>query len=230
MQQRREGRGARREVVGVLVREAMTVPVVTVLDDDEVAHAARTLLHHRVSSVPVLDADGHLVGMVSESDLLRERLGSDPRSHEMDRDGDSGDGGAPPRTVAEVMTTRPLTVEPGADLSTAAALLLDHGIHAAPVCDGRRLVGILARRDVLRTVAHPDDDVRAAALARLAEDLPGQPWRVEVEDGVVTLDGVHDPGQRRIAAVLLRTVPGVVHVSGVDAHVSIDQPVARPRP
>ncbi|WP_369053364.1 CBS domain-containing protein [Kineococcus terrestris] len=214
----------------MLVREAMRTPVVTVQEDDHVAHAARVLLHHGISSVPVLDGEGHLVGIVSESDLLRDRVGRDPRAHLSSREDVAEEGAPPPRLVAEVMTTRPLTVDAAGDLADATELMLDRSVKAVPVLDGRRLVGVLARRDVLRTVAHADDDVRDAVLARLADDLPGTSWTVEVEDGVVTLDGPAEASQHRIAAVLARTVPGVVRVSTTDEHVSYDQPVPRARP
>jgi CBS domain-containing protein len=214
-------------VVAVLVREAMQVPVVTVRDDDGVAHAARVLLHHRISSVPVVDGDDRLVGMVSESDLLRGRVGRDPRAHVL---AGGEDEDASLRLVSDVMTPRVLTVDMRADLADAAALLLDHAVKALPVLDNRRLVGVLARRDVLRAVAHPDEEVRAAVLAKLAEELPRQAWRVEVEDGVVVLDGPYGGAQRRVATVLARTVPGVVRVVGTDDHLSIDEPVHRARP
>ncbi|MFB9378712.1 CBS domain-containing protein [Kineococcus gynurae] len=211
----------------MLVTGAMQTHVVTLLEDDEVPHAARLLLHHSIASAPVLDAEGHLVGMVSESDLLRERLPQDPRAH-FRADTDPLD--TPPRTVADVMTPRPLTVDEHADLEEATRRLLDHGVKALPVVHGRRVVGILARRDVLRTLARTDDDVAADVRRRLEEDLPEDDWRVEVVDGVVTLGGPDSPAQRRIAAVLVRSVAGVVRVVDGDDLVSIDEPVHRVRP
>jgi CBS domain-containing protein len=201
----------------VLVREAMTVPVVTVAEDDDVPHTARVLLHHRISSVPVVDRGGTLVGVVSESDLLRDRVGRDPRAHFLPRD---EDGEAPPRTVAAVMTARPVTVDVRADLADATRLLLARRIKALPVVDGHRLVGVLARRDVLATLAHPDEDVRAAVLARLREQDPSQSWEVTVTDGVVTLDGPLHGAAQRLAAVVARTVAGVVRVHTGDGEVA----------
>jgi len=201
----------------VLVREAMRVPVVTVAEDDDVPHTARVLLHHRISSVPVVDREGVLVGVVSESDLLRDRVGRDPRAHFLPRD---EDGAAPPRTVAAVMTAGPLTVDVGADLADATRLLLARRIKALPVMDGHRLVGVLARRDVLATLAHSDEDVCAAVLARLREQDPSQSWEVTVTDGVVTLDGPLHGAAQRLAAVVARTVAGVVRVRTGDGEVA----------
>lgn len=215
------------EEIAVLVREAMNAPAVTVLQDDDLGHAARVLLRHDISSVPVLDDDGSLCGVLSESDLLRDRVGSDPRAHMSRQDGRPH---AAARTVAEVMTPRPLTVQAGADLADAAELLTTHGIKALPVLEGRRLVGVLARRDVLRTTARPDDEVRDDVATRLTADLPGQEWRVQVHDGFVVLDGAYPASQQRIAAVLARTVAGVVGVGTVDDDLSLDRRPTRLRP
>ncbi len=212
----------------VLVREALPRDgreVVTVRSDDDVPSAARVLLRHRIASAPVLDADGRLVGVVSESDLLRGRLARDPRAHFLERP----DEDAPPRLVADVMTEHPVTVDVHGDLADAVHLLVERGIRALPVLDGRRLVGVLARRDVLRVTTLDDEEVRDAVAAKLAADLPGQSWTVEVTDGVVVLAGPHEEAARRIAAVLARTVPGVVRVGGEEP-TSVDAPVRRERP
>ena len=201
----------------MLVREAMRSPVVTVAEGDDVPHTARVLLHHGISSVPVVDGAGRLVGVVSESDLLRGRVGRDPRAHFLPRD---EDGAAPPRTVDAVMTKEPLTVDVGADLADATRLLLARRIKALPVMDGHRLVGVLARRDVLRTLAHSDGDVRDAVVARLREQDPAQDWEVTVTDGVVTLAGPLHGAAQRLAAVVARTVAGVVRVRTADGEVA----------
>ena len=195
----------------VLVNEAMQVPVVTVRVDDELRHAARVLLHHGIASAPVLDAEDRLVGMVSESDLLRGRVGRDPRAHFLPR-AEAAHG--PRRLVADVMSSPAVSVAVHADLADASRLLLERRIKAAPVLDGHRLVGVLARRDVLRTTTMDDEEVRRAVLDRLAREAPGQTWQVSVDDGVVTLDGPPGVEDRRIAAVLAHTVAGVVEVVG----------------
>jgi CBS domain-containing protein len=192
----------------------MTSPAITLRDDDTVRYAAELLLRHRIASAPVLAEDGSLVGIVSEADLLRGRTEADPRAHLRAVDVADVAGGAdlPPTTVADVMSTRPLSVRAGSDVDDAARLLLDHGIKAAPVTEGRRVVGVVARRDLLRTFARPDADVRRDVLALLDELGQGTDWDVRVDDGVVSLGGRHEPRQQRIAAVLARTVPGVVRV------------------
>lgn len=194
----------------MLVREVMSTPAVTVRAGDSVRSAAEVLLRHRIASAPVLDEDDHLLGIVSEADLLRGRTERDPRAHLRPP---APPTPAPPETVRDVMSPRPLWVRAGDDVDDAARLLLDHGIKAVPVCEGHRVVGVVARRDLLRGLVRPDADVRRDVLALLDELGQGRDWHVEVTDGVVRLSGER-AGDRtlRVATVLARTVPGVVRV------------------
>ncbi|MFP5335308.1 MAG: CBS domain-containing protein [Actinomycetes bacterium] len=194
----------------MLVREVMSTPAVTVRAGDSVRSAAEVLLRHRIASAPVLDEDDHLLGIVSEADLLRGRTERDPRAHLRPP---AAPTPAPPETVRDVMSPRPLWVRAGDDVDDAARLLLDHGIKAVPVCEGHRVVGVVARRDLLRGLVRPDADVRRDVLALLDELGQGRDWHVEVTDGVVRLSGER-AGDRtlRVATVLARTVPGVVRV------------------
>lgn len=194
----------------MLVREVMSTPAVTVRAGDSVRSAAEVLLRHRIASAPVLDEDDHLLGIVSEADLLRGRTERDPRAHLRPP---AAPTPAPPETVRDVMSPRPLWVRAGDDVDDAARLLLDHGIKAVPVCEGHRVVGVVARRDLLRGLVRPDADVRRDVLALLDELGQGRDWHVEVTDGVVRLSGER-AGDRtlRAATVLARTVPGVVRV------------------
>lgn len=192
----------------MLVHEVMSRSVVTVRDDDTVRFAGAILLKHRIASAPVVDADGHLVGVVSESDLLRNRVEDDPRAHLRDIEEEHE---RQPLLVVDVMSPHVLTVHEGDDASLAARLLLDHGIKALPVVHGRRVTGIVARRDLLRALARPDTDVRRDVLALLTE-MGQDGCDVVVDDGTVTLLARDGHGDARVAAALARTVPGVVRV------------------
>ena len=193
----------------MLVHEAMTTPAVSVRRDDSVRQAAQVLLEHRIASAPVLDDAGTLVGIVSEADLLRGRTVPDPRAHLLPVQ--EGMSSAPPERVGDAMSSLVLTVRPDEDVDEAARLLLDSGIKMLPVVDHDRVVGVVARRDLLRTFARSDHDV-ARDVRQLLGEL-GQPdLQVTVQDGVVTMHEAPSPRQQRIAAVLARTVPGVVRV------------------
>jgi CBS domain-containing protein len=199
----------------MLVHEVMTAGPVTVREDDTVRFAAQLLVRRDISSAPVVDGAGHVVGMVSEADLLVACTQADPRACLRSAD-DDVETDLPVLTVADVMSPRVLTLRPTDDVADAARLLADNGIKAAPVVVARHPVGVVARRDVLRALARPDADVRRDVLAALADlDLDGR-IEVGVADGVVHLRSPLPPAQQRVAEVMARTIPGVVRVQGPD--------------
>ena len=136
--------------------------------------------------MPVLDGDGRLVGMVSEADLLAHRMAHDPRRH-LRRDGDQPD---PPRTVGEVMTSPVVAMGVDADAADIADLMLQYNVRSVPIVDGASVVGIVSRRDLLRTLVRDDGTIAAEIRSRL-DTYGGRPgrWPVQVQDGVVSLGG-----------------------------------------
>lgn len=192
----------------MLVRDVMTTQVVTVRPDARVKEAIQLLDDHQITAMPVVDADGHLVGVVSEADVLRDALMPDRRTHEIPVAIESR---AKVLTVNDVMTHLPMSVTADADLSIAASVLVDTSIKSLPVVDGDRVVGMVSRRDVIAVLAKRDPLIEAEVddLLRSADIECG----VEVVDGVVSLDGPTESHAREIARVLASTVPGVVGVS-----------------
>jgi CBS domain-containing protein/nitroimidazol reductase NimA-like FMN-containing flavoprotein (pyridoxamine 5'-phosphate oxidase superfamily) len=195
--------------------EVMTRDVVTAPPSATITDAAGLLASRGISMVPVVDADGQLLGVVSEADLLRGRVAPDPRRHARPP--------APsleplPHTIAEVMTRDVVAFQESSDVADIARALLEHRIKSVPIVSAGRLVGVVSRRDLLRTVATDDATIREEILARqrLCEG-DTTPWTVEVEDGAVHVSGPFDERQRRIVDVLARTVPGVVRVTTVAA-------------
>lgn len=193
----------------MLVQELMTTHAVTVRPDTGVKSALILLDEHDITSLPVVTADGVIVGVVSEADLIRDRVQADPRMHEIPVD----DGAASrPRIVAEVMSPHAITVRPETDLTTAIDLTTSTGIKSLPVVDhDDRVVGVLSRRDVVRMMAKSDqrleEEVDAFLLSTGLTD-----WLVDVHDGVVELTGGSDRRERTIAAILARAVAGVTEV------------------
>jgi CBS domain-containing protein len=190
------------------IKEVMTSPVVTVTPTTRLKQVAAMLVRHGFNAVPVLD-EGELVGIVSEADLITLESLPDPRAHALR-------GPAPvagvPHLVGEVMTREVLALAPDADAAEAARLMLDRGVKSVPVVLGRRVVGIVTRRDLLGVLARSDQAIRAEVARLLDEELGGGQRQVEVTDGVVILAGF-DPGRdSELAALLARTVPGVVEV------------------
>lgn len=118
------------------VRQIMTDRVVTITPQDSVRDAIELLLARRISGLPVVDDAGRLVGVLTEFALLA--IAYDQRMLD--------------DTVAQHMTTDVLTVEADDPVSKAADLFIVHRVRRAPVLQRGRLVGLVARRDVLESL------------------------------------------------------------------------------
>jgi predicted transcriptional regulator len=191
------------------VREVMTSPVVMVGPDHHLKSVARLLVELTIGAVPVVDEDGRLAGILSEADLVGLEAVQDPRAHAL-----PAPANAPvPVTVSDLMTTDVVTLRETDDVAEAARLMLRHGYRSIPVVTGDRVVGIVARQDLLAVLARRDTEIRAE-LDELLGELAGIATSdaVEVADGVVTLTGPADPTRRRVIEVLARTVPGVLGI------------------
>ncbi len=137
------------------VRDAMTTPVVTVRRETPLADAVRLLDEHAVTSLPVVDEEGHLVGLVAENDVVREAVPRDPGAREL-----RPTRAAYPACVGDVMTAHPVSVPPHVDLPVAASLLTTAGAGCLPVVEDRRVVGVLSRHDLVAVLAHPAEQAR----------------------------------------------------------------------
>ena len=191
------------------VREVMSSPVVCVPPDLPLKDVADLLVARAISAVPVVER-GELVGIISEADLLPLELAPDPRAHLTPP---ANLPGQLPKVAGEAMTREVIALPEDADLAEAGRLLLERRIKSIPVVRGRRVVGIVARRDLLAVLARRDQDIARELEALLASELGApSPYRVTVEDGSVTLTGPTDPTSRRLAGLLAREVPGVIEV------------------
>lgn len=218
------------------VADVMSTDVVAIPFDATFARAVQILAARRISGAPVIDANGALVGVVSEADLLApqaERGGSPGRVARLrsrlvrrrPRDG----------SVDEVMATPPITVTPDTSVTVAAASLARHSIKRLPVVDAAgALVGVVSRRDVLTVYLRPDDELRETVRSEVLERamwMDPASVRVTVEAGVVTLQGrVERQSMVPIIAALTASVDGVVDVvNELDAEFDDTHP-PRPEP
>ena len=192
--------------------DVMSHPVVTARPDQPVKEIAALLTKRGFTSAPVIDDDGHLVGMVTEADVLRDRIPVDPRTR-IWRDHDV-EPQHPAQTVAEVMSTPAVAITPGTDCAAIARMMLDDHVRTVPVVDGEHgVVGIVTRRDLLRTIATDDHTVLTAITSRLALYGTSDRWTVTVHDGVVDIiDDFDDATDRHVAKVIAESVPGVAEV------------------
>jgi CBS domain-containing protein len=123
------------------IRDVMTSPPHALRSDVPILEAIDFLLRHDVTSAPVVDASGRLVGVLSEKDCLR--LVAEGAGDERD---------VPDGTAADWMTTEPVTLPPDMDVHYAAGRFLKEHFRRYPVAENGVLVGEIGRRDVLRAV------------------------------------------------------------------------------
>jgi CBS domain-containing protein len=213
--------------------DIMTKPVITVTPETKIAEAARLMLQHRISGLPVVDDSGRVVGIVTEGDLLRRsEIGTErqrPRWVELligpgRLARDYIDANA--RTAGEVMSDRIASVTPEEALPDVVRLMERRHVKRVPVIDDGRLVGIVSRANLVRALvhtmtrmasadaagAHSDSDIRDRILAEIAKEPWGPRFSVDVtvDNGVAELHGsITDERERTAIQVAAENVPGV---------------------
>lgn len=201
------------------VKELMTSPVVCVSPGTPLKQVASILVERGISGVPVVEDDGWLVGIVSEADLVRLETSEDPRRHILPAQ-------EPPPKVrmraGEVMTRDVIALPEDADAAEAARLMVERRVKRIPIVSGARVVGILSRRDLLRTMVREDSEIKTDVEALFGDQafMVGR-FDVAVHGGEVVLTGGSGPSERRLAELLARSVPGVLGVRfDLDAEVA----------
>jgi CBS domain-containing protein len=138
----------------ITVKDIMSTEPITVTPDMDIAN--------RVNGAPVVDKNGHLVGILCQSDLISQQKKLPiptlftfldgviqlPSMKQLEKQVSK----IAALTVAEAMTPQPVTVNPGTTIETVAALMVDQNFHTLPVIEGSKLVGIIGKEDVLRTL------------------------------------------------------------------------------
>jgi CBS-domain-containing membrane protein len=149
-------------------RDIMTKEVITVSPDMEITKAAKILLERRINGLPVVDAFGRLVGIVCQSDLVVQQkrfpipsvftlLESFIPLTSMKRIEKEVEKIAA-LTVKQAMTTYPVTVGPDTDIEEVARLMVDKKYHTLPVVEDGKVVGIVGKEDVLKTLLSEPQD------------------------------------------------------------------------
>ena len=208
------------------VKDVMTTHVVAVRKNASFKDMAIRLREHRVSAFPVLDEDDRVVGVISEADLLAKEaldlaapglVASVLRHREQAK--------ATGVTAADLMTRPPVTIGPLEPVTHAARLMHARKVKRLPVIDeAGRLVGIVARSDVLSVYSRPDADIGHEITDRIMLDtLLTDPVRftVAVKDGIVTVEGTPET-----AVVGHDMIEEIRHLEGV---VSVRDRLSYPR-
>ncbi len=201
------------------VRDLMTTDVVAVAPTTSVRDAARMMFRYRVSGLPVVDPDDHVLGIITEGDFL---------AMEVER----AEKGTAPETVEEVMSHSVLTVEPGLEVIEAARFMNTNDVKRVLVVEDNRMVGIISRFDIVAGFTRPDDliedEIREDLIRRVLFVDP-ETVSVEVHNGVVTLVGrIGTRTEVRLMEELTRRLDGVADVDNrlewrIDDTTVIDQ-------
>jgi CBS domain-containing protein len=192
----------------------MTSPAETVSPTTSFKEVAARLRERAISAVPVIDAKGTVVGIVSEADLLlkEERVSLEAGHHVLERRRKrTARAKAAGSSAGEVMTSPVITVGPDAPVAEAARVMHRHAVKRLVVVDdAKRAIGIVSRGDLLKVYARTDEEIRREIVDEvIAQTLmldPG-PIGVTVEAGVVRLNGAAD---RRSDARLIERIAGQV--------------------
>ena len=215
------------------VQDVMTQHVISVEPNDTVARAIRLMLQERVSGLPVINAGGRLVGIVTEGDFLRRAETGTQRKRPRWLEFLVGPGRMADeyvhthgRKVSEVMTAEPTAVTEETALTDAVALMQKHRIKRLPVMRGEKVVGIISRANLLHALASlatdakpskPDDKtIRKLILAELEKEkwAPTGLLNVTVKDGVVDIWGtITDERERQALIVAAENISGVKRVN-----------------
>lgn len=207
--------------------DVMTRQVISVKPETSILEVAQLMLQHSISGLPVVDATGSLVGIVTEGDFLRRSEIGTQRRRPRWLEFILGPGRLASeyahtsgRKVDEVMTTEVRTVTEDTPLEEVVHLMERHRIKRLPVLRERSIVGIITRANLFRAVirlayeaqpASADDD---AIRKRLISEIRNAAWApaisVAVKNGIVQLTGVlNDERQRQALRVAAENISGV---------------------
>ncbi|MFE7812275.1 CBS domain-containing protein [Streptomyces sp. NPDC057433] len=203
-----------------LVGDLMTSAVVSVRQDTGFKDVAERLTEHDITAVPVVDEQGHPVGMVSEADLLRtQESQADPGGHLTTAHLLPAERAKAHALTAEGLMSSPaVTARPQWSVVEAARAMARHHVKRLPVVDDAdRMVGIISRGDLLRVFLRRDiticEEITRDVFTRTLGLSPGA-VTVQVSDGRVTLSGtVPQESLIPIAVRLSESVDGVVDVT-----------------
>ena len=146
----------------IAARDIMTIDLITVAPNMDIVTAAKILLDNRINGAPVVDESGHLLGILCQSDLVAQQkklpiptlftfldsfiqlTSSKTIQKQVQK--------IAALKVSDAMTPEPVAIQPDTQIETVAALMVDSNFHTLPVVEGSRLVGIIGKEDVLRTL------------------------------------------------------------------------------
>lgn len=207
------------------VADVMTQSVTAVLPETPLKHVARLLVTGGISGVPVVDADRHVLGVVSEADLLIKEQGAGALPHRRaarvrgeSRATVEGMAKVEATTAGAAMTSPAITIGSDAALPAAAAIMVERGVNRLPVVSDGVLVGIVTRADLIRAYVRTDDQIAETIRHDvLLRHLLVNPvlFDIVVTNGVVRIRGRAET--RSVAEMIERLVAAVPGVIALEA-------------
>lgn len=151
----------------IRAKDVMTTDVITVSPDTDITQAAKLLLENRINGVPVIDANGKLVGILCQSDLVAQQKAFPVPSVFTLMDGfmpltsikrlEKEIEKIAAVSVSDAMTPDPVTVDPQTSIEEVASMMVDKNYHTLPVMKDGELVGIVGKEDVLKILIPVSD-------------------------------------------------------------------------
>ena len=143
-------------------KDLMTKELITVSPHTEISSAAQILLEKRINGLPVIDDSGKLVGILCQSDLVAQQKNIPIPSvytllesfipltsiKRIDKEVEK----IAALTVGQAMTPDPVTIGPETGIEDVARLMVDNKYHTLPVMEGDKIVGVVGKEDVLKTL------------------------------------------------------------------------------
>jgi CBS domain-containing protein len=215
----------------MLARQIMSHQVITVGVNTAIVDAIKIMLSHHVSGLPMVDPAGKLVGIVSESDLIRRAEIGTERQRERWLTFLAGPdrvafdfARAHGQRIGQIMTADPITIREDTPLPQIVEIMEKYSVKRLPVMRENKIVGMVTRADFLPAIVNlvrntegvpqDDDRIRNAVLLAMAR----APWRpyalnVGIHEGIVSLKGsIRSEHARQAAMIAAENVPGVRRV------------------
>lgn len=206
-------------------RDIMTKAVITVTPSTPIQDVVQIMLERRISGLPVVDATGNLVGIITEADLLIKEADPKPGVPVMNWFGGSlwlerwvsGHRKLEGRTAGEVMTHNIVTAEESTPVHELANRMMQQQVKRLPIVRDRQLVGIVTRADILKVFLRQDDAL-ARDAHRIADEfrLAGEELRMMAYRGVIVVSGRITVGRRNALLHRLWEIDGIIGIDDRD--------------
>lgn len=187
--------------------DIMSRPAIIVTPDTPLKRVAQIMIEHGIGIVPVVNASGTLVGVLSEADLLKAQAATTRGEVIVTPEREE----AAPGTAAAAMTCEVVAAREDTEVAALFPLMVERHLKGVPVVHEGQVTGVVARRDLLRLVVRPDVEIHDE-VSEVLDQVGEEPFSVDVHEGVVTINRWLGPASRRRVETLIKVVPGVMAV------------------